>query len=737
MPQLEKFEHYELLKNQDGSLVELGHGAMGVTYKAFDTSLHCNVAIKVISAANVNDPMAAERFLREARGTAQLRHRNVATVYHLGQCGDSYFYAMEFIEGETVEARVRREGPLAVSLAVEIASQVAAALSAAARQGLVHRDIKPSNLMLVREDDGELIAKVIDFGLVKFAMIDSSAAASLTSSGFVGTPYFASPEQLDQHTEDIRSDIYSLGVTLWFMLTGKPTFIGSVASVIAQHLDKPPAFESLALLPAPVLKVLRRMLEKDVAARIQTPQELRTELKRCLETLQNAESVVEIRPATMTYGEAAETLVSSQAPAAAPPAQLPSVEGNGEVRRAMSGHEPFPSAQEFAAPLHPTADGTTRTPQVETAPDRAAASASAARSSQPAEKSAPTVPMPGEPAAPPVASPVNRTSEAGPVKARGARHSLPAMAGAAALVAGLAVGLLLFFGHKSGPLPAPPPPPVTPPAGTPVAAMPRQPPQAGLPWSNSLGMKYLPVGGVWFAATETRVRDFDEFVKETNYDATGGMDSLQQDGFKDHGHTWKDPGFKQSPEHPVVGVSREDANFFCKWLTEKERAAGALTPNQSYRLPTDREWSEAVGLPSEPGATPEERSGKVRNVYPWGYSFPPSPNAGNYAGEEAAAGAPEKWPIISHYRDPFPRTAPVPASKPNERGLADLGGNVWEWCHDAFGKTNPRWGVLRGGSWATSHPEELLSSYRRGFDPSFREDDVGFRCVIATDAGDR
>ena len=100
-------------------------------------------------------------------------------------------------------------------------------------------------------------------------------------------------------------------------------------------------------------------------------------------------------------------------------------------------------------------------------------------------------------------------------------------------------------------------------------------------------------------------------------------------------------------------------------------------------------------------------------------------------------GAPEKWTIMPQYRDPFPRTAPVPASTPNGRGLADLGGNVWEWCQDAFGKTNPRWGVLRGGSWATSRPEEMLSSYRRGFDPSFREDDVGFRCVIAAGAGDR
>ncbi|MEI9896690.1 MAG: protein kinase [Chthoniobacter sp.] len=282
-------------------------GPWGVTYKAVDTNLHCNVALKVISNAHLHDPTAAERFLREARGAAQLRHRNVASVFHLGKCGDSYFYAMEFIEGETVDARVKREGPLPPLVAVDIAYQVAAALIAALKQGLIHRDIKPSNLMLIREDDGELIVKVIDFGLVKSALVGSTAGA-LTSSGFVGTPYFASPEQLDQRSEDIRSDIYSLGVTLWFMLAGKPTFMGSVASVIAQHLDKPPAFESLAVLPAPVVDVLRKMLEKDVKERIQSPQELRAELKRCLEILQEAGRSQDNEPTTVSFDETSQTL---------------------------------------------------------------------------------------------------------------------------------------------------------------------------------------------------------------------------------------------------------------------------------------------------------------------------------------------------------------------------------------------------------------------------------------------
>src|ERR1700754_1797436 len=112
MAEMVRFQHFELSRREDGSLYELGRGAMGITYKAFDTNLRCHVALKVISAAHLNDATAAERFLREARGAAQLRHRNVASVFHLGRHGDSYFYAMEFIEGETVDERVKRGGPI-------------------------------------------------------------------------------------------------------------------------------------------------------------------------------------------------------------------------------------------------------------------------------------------------------------------------------------------------------------------------------------------------------------------------------------------------------------------------------------------------------------------------------------------------------------------------------------------------------------------------------------------------
>ncbi len=203
-----RFQHYEVARKPDGSPLELGRGAMGITYRAFDTNLRADVALKVISGAYLNSDVARERFLREARAAAAIRHPNVATVFHLGEAEDSYFYAMEFVDGETVEKFMRREGALATVEALEIASQVARALQAAQKQGLVHRDIKPSNIMLTRDEDDDIHVKVIDFGLAKAASSssgDGADAPTLTMGGFLGTPHFASPEQLDERELDVRS----------------------------------------------------------------------------------------------------------------------------------------------------------------------------------------------------------------------------------------------------------------------------------------------------------------------------------------------------------------------------------------------------------------------------------------------------------------------------------------------------------------------------------------------------
>lgn len=304
----EIFQHYQILRRADGSFWELGRGAMAVTYKALDNNLRCPVALKVVSAVNLEDEHTRARFVREARAAAALRHRNIASVYHLGNDEQSYFYAMEFIDGETVEDRVIRRGPLPPAEALGIAAQVARALGAAARQGLVHRDIKPANVMVVREDDDEsLIVKVIDFGLARRAVVTESSA-QITVSGFVGTPQYASPEQIAERDLDTRSDIYSLGVTLWFMLTGEPTFSGPLVRISSRHLNDEPPWKNVAHLPAPVRALLARTLQKKPVDRPQSPSILRGEIEACLGELTAAPAGTTLAGSVPTEGSTTVSL---------------------------------------------------------------------------------------------------------------------------------------------------------------------------------------------------------------------------------------------------------------------------------------------------------------------------------------------------------------------------------------------------------------------------------------------
>jgi serine/threonine protein kinase/thioredoxin-like negative regulator of GroEL len=273
------FDHYELLMGENGTPVELGRGAMGVTYKAFDTSLRCPVALKVINARYLDSESARRRFVREARSAARIRHPNVASVFHLGTKGREYFYAMEFVEGESLDRFIKRHGRFNVLLALDIAEQVAAALGAAQKEQIVHRDIKPANLMLNFAEERAVHVKVIDFGLARATAGAESDSAISEAGVFAGTPLFASPEQCAGDEVDTRSDIYSLGVTLWEMLTGKVPFSGTTAEVIRQHLGAPLPLDQLEQLPKPVVALLESMLQKEPGGRPADPWVLQSELK--------------------------------------------------------------------------------------------------------------------------------------------------------------------------------------------------------------------------------------------------------------------------------------------------------------------------------------------------------------------------------------------------------------------------------------------------------------------------
>src|SRR5260221_7760716 len=195
-----RFEHYEVLTCEDGTPLELGRGAMGVTYKALDVNLRCAVALKVINARFIGDETAHRRFVREARAAASVRHPNVASVFPLGKSGDSYFYAMEFVDGEALDKIIRRSGRLEPSTALRVVTLVAAGLEAIEKQNLVHRDIKPSNIMVSFDGDKIVNAKIIDLGLAKGTAADDGPISEISIRGaFAGTPAYASPEQFSWH----------------------------------------------------------------------------------------------------------------------------------------------------------------------------------------------------------------------------------------------------------------------------------------------------------------------------------------------------------------------------------------------------------------------------------------------------------------------------------------------------------------------------------------------------------
>jgi serine/threonine protein kinase len=227
-----RFEHCEVLTRDDGTPLELGRGAMGVTYKALDVNLRYAVALKVINARFIGDESARRRFVREARAAASVRHPNVASVFHLGKSGDSYFYAMEYVNGQSLDEVIRRSGQLEPSTALRVVTSVAAGLEAIDQQKLVHRDIKPSNIMVSMHGDNIANAKIIDLGLAKGTVADDGSISEISIQGaFAGTPAYAGPEQFAGVGADIRSDLYSLGITLWEMLAGD---IFAIQSEVAQ-----------------------------------------------------------------------------------------------------------------------------------------------------------------------------------------------------------------------------------------------------------------------------------------------------------------------------------------------------------------------------------------------------------------------------------------------------------------------------------------------------------------------
>ena len=257
-------------------LRRLGRGAMAEVYLAEQGSLRRQVALKVLRSNLSSDTTYIQRFHNEAQAAASLVHGNIVQIYDVGCIDGVHYISQEYVQGQNLREYLSRHGPPAARLAVLVMRQVASALVKAGETGIIHRDVKPENIMLTRDGD----VKVADFGL---ARLSGNSGVNLTQVGItMGTPLYMSPEQVEGRALDPRSDIYSFGVTSYHMLAGFPPFQGETAlSVAVQHLKSTPKplDELRADLPAPLCRIVDKMLAKDPADRYATARDLLRDLR--------------------------------------------------------------------------------------------------------------------------------------------------------------------------------------------------------------------------------------------------------------------------------------------------------------------------------------------------------------------------------------------------------------------------------------------------------------------------
>lgn len=335
MPQRLQYAHFEIQTDAGGSPARLGAGGMGTTYKALDTHLRKFVVLKVINDNLLHDPKIRRRFYNEARAAARVDHPHVAkVVYCCPDDAEECFFAMEFINGETLYNQVKRRSRFPAEESLILLRGVVDALGALSDEGLIHRDIKPQNIMIETTRRGPR-AKLIDFGLVKVLDDQSDLHQSISGESFLGSIYFASPEQVNRKQGvnlDARTDFYSLGVTLWHSLTGEPPFMGTQLEVMEGHVYNDPPWQNLGNTPDAVHTLLRSLLAKNRDERPANADALLHAWDQTIERLKHASSASRPEVMVSLSGTTALTLARSKAESSgAPSSQVPWIPQSPEI----------------------------------------------------------------------------------------------------------------------------------------------------------------------------------------------------------------------------------------------------------------------------------------------------------------------------------------------------------------------------------------------------------------------
>jgi serine/threonine-protein kinase len=689
---------------------QIGRGGMATVYKAHQRNLDRYVAIKVVAPDLVEAKGFITRFEREAKAVANLRHRNILTVFDYGRHGDMFYLVMEYVSGGTLIAGLG--WPQDLAYAANIVSQVGDALAHAHRQGMIHRDVKPGNILMA-DKDWPLLS---DFGLAK--MVGDSL--HLTASGAsVGTPQYMSPEQAQSLAVDRRSDIYSLGAVLYEAVTGRPPF-GSDApmAVILRHINEPltPPHTLRSDLPKEMEHVILKALAKSPADRYQRMEEFLADLREAYPFPANHNMVHQGNAQARPQGP----------PAAFGPAPTPLVTPRLSRRRSFPWTGVAISVVLLLA-LALTLVLFKMAPQISPlrqAQDTAATDAAAV--------SSPSTSLRTSPSAESTLSNVE-----GPTTSPSAESTLSNVEGPTTSPSVESTPTNVER-PRTSPSAVAPSPTATPPSPTVTPTALPQPIERRVWPADGAEMVFVPAGeflmgseelgdderpahqvyldGFWIDRYEVTNERFARFVDATDYQTTAekrgwGWVWKGSEWEKVEGADWRHPHSPDSSiegkmDHPVVLISWNDADTYCRWAGK--------------RLPSEAQWEKAARGPSTALRQGSEQGSGHGRRYAWGDEF-----------DSARANTKE-----SKRED----TTPVGSFSPqgdSPYGASDMTGNVWEWCADWFkaypGNEFPdagygeKYKVLRGGSWPFDEVY-ARTSFRHKVSPDYTYDFVGFRC---------